>query len=162
MRFFYLVILIFGQAANAQQQNIKVLFAEAGKNGLVFNVLYDHHFIKKKLGVHAGGGTTLINTNFELRTATIGACKLIGKKSTYLEIGFDLQYHFADEYADDVKGGTFVFPVKTYEGVFHFAIIGFRRYREKTAFRVGFAPGIVDKGFMPGAYIGFGSILNRK
>lgn len=160
----YITIFFFAfiQTQVIGQNNTKTIIAEVGKNGLVFNLLYDHLFDQKKWGFHAGGGTTLINTNFELRTATVGLFKLIGKKQNFLELGLDAQYHYAYEYADDVKGVTLVAPVFTYEGVYCFAVIGYRHFTERRLFRIGFSPGVVEKEFIPGAYIGYGFIIKSK
>ena len=160
----YITIIFFSfiQAQAIGQNNTKTIIVEIGKNGLVFNLLYDHLFDQKKWGFHGGGGTTLINTNFELRTATVGLFKLIGKKQNFLELGLDAQYHYAYEYADDVKGATLVAPVFTYEGVYCFAVIGYRHFTERGLFRMGFSPGVVEKELIPGAYIGYGFILKRK
>ncbi len=156
----FLGIVCFLQT-NAQN-NQKALVAEVGKNGLVFNIFYDQMFTNNKWGFHGGGGTTLINTNFELRTATLGLFKLFGKDKNFFELGFDLQYHFADQYQDDVKGVTLVAPASTYEGVYPFAILGYRHYSKKGLLHAGFSPGVVGDEFIPGAYIGYGLILNRK
>jgi len=160
----YITLIFFAlvQVQTIGQNNTKTIVVEFGKNGLVFNLLYDHLFDQKKWGFHVGGGTTLINTNFELRSATAGLFKLIGKKQNFLELGLDAQYHFAYEYANDVKGVTLVAPVFTYEGIYCFAVIGYRHFTERRLFRIGFSPGVVEQEFIPGVYMGYGFILNRK
>jgi len=161
-KYFTIIFFAFVQLQAIGQNNTKTIIVEFGKNGLVFNLLYDQVFDQKKIGFHVGGGTTLINTNFELRTATVGLFKLIGKKQNFLELGLDAQYHFASEYANDVKGVTLVAPVYTYEGVYCFAVIGYRHFTERRLFRIGFSPGVVETEFIPGAYIGYGFIIKRK
>ena len=165
MKYFLPFILFFCNPAFSQEpihNNPKTIIAEFGKNGLVFNLLYDHYFAQKHFGFHAGGGTTLFNRRYELRTATIGFYFLIGKKREFYDLGLDLQYHYSDIYADDVRGFIFIDPPITYEGFYPFVIIGYRRYSDKGLFRIGFAPGIIEKEFITGAYVGYGVILNRK
>ena len=143
------------------QRNTKTLIGEIGKNGLVFNVLYDHYFYKEHFGLHGGAGTMIFSRLFELRTVTAGFYFLIGKKNEFYDLGFELQYHYTDLHADDVKGFIFADPSVSYEGVFPFLTTGYRRYSKKGVFRIGLAEGIIKGEFIIGAYVGYGIILNR-
>ena len=160
--FFLLITNLSFSQHDTVQRNMKTIIGELGKNGLVFNLHYDHYFFKSHFGFHAGGGTTIFNRRFELRTLTAGFYFLIGKKNEFYDLGFEFQYHYADRHEDDVRGFIFVDPPDTYEGVFPFLTAGYRRYSKKGVLRLGFAEGYIRKEFITGAYVGYGIILNRK
>ena len=165
MKYFLLVILLTSHCVCAQNFNPKnpgTLIGELGKNGLVFNLLYDHYFSEEHFGFHAGGGTSIFNHYFELRTATIGFYFLIGRKKEFYDLGFEVQYHFADRHSDDQKGFILIDPPISYEGVYPFITVGYRRYSDRGVFRIGLAAGFIEKEFIAGPYVGYGIILNRK
>ena len=165
MKYLLLFLLLIPNSAFSQnpiQKNMKTLIGEFGKNALVFNLLYDHYFFKNHFGFHAGAGTTLFSRKFELRTATMGFYFLFGKKNEFYDLGFDLQYHFADIHNNDVRGFILGGPLNSYEGVFPFLNFGYRRYSNKGVFRIGLAEGYIKREFITGAYVGFGIILNKK
>lgn len=166
MKFLIPLLLLISNLTYSQkdtvQKNMKTLIGEFGKNGLIFNLLYDHYFYKKHFGFHGGAGTTIFNHKFELRTVTAGFYFLIGRKNEFYDLGMELQYHYADLLADDVKGFIFVDPSVSYEGVFPFLTVGYRRYSKKGVLRLGLSEGLIKKEFITGAYVGYGIILNKR
>lgn len=165
MRYFIIPLLLITKMTFSQDsiwRNMKTIIGELGKNGLIPNLLYDHYFFKQHFGFHAGVGSTLFNKYFELRTATIGFYFLIGKKREFYDLGLELQYHYADNHAGDANRFILGSPIDSYKGVFPFLTVGYRRYSNKGVLRMGLAEGLINEEYIPGAYLGYGIILNRK
>ena len=156
---FTLLILISSLDHGIAQQTIhgrsNSLSIELGKNGLIYNIIYDHRFKNKNLGVRVGAGS---NFSKYLSAFVVGGggYYLVGKSTRFLELGADIQYLSVDEVSDDQKGLALVYPdysTKTYYASFN---LGYRRNGKSNLFRIGISPGFTKDDFIPGAYISYG------
>ncbi len=128
---------------------------ELGKNGLIYNLNFDHKILSKNFGFRLGAGSNLANY---LNAVTVGGggYHLIGKTKRFLELGVDLQYLIVDEVSDDQRGFAFVYPNYSIKTLYPSSNLGYRSYGKKTLFRVGFSPGLIKSEFIPGGYISYG------
>ena len=145
---------IFCHAQDPGKQKNNSLFVEFGKTGLIYNLGYDHLFRNVNIGVRAVAGT---NGAKYLSASVVGAggYYLIGKKSSFLELGLDVQYLSVNETSDDQRGFTFIYPdytIKTY----YISMNAGYRYYGRALFRIGFSPGFIKNDFIPGGYISLG------
>ncbi len=146
-------IICRAQASEKPRNNI--LSVEVGKAGLIYNLSFDHKLATKNFGFRFGTGSNLAKY---LKAITVGGggYYLVGKQVSFLELGIDLQYLIVDEVSNDQKRVSLIYPnysIKTIHGSLN---LGYRTYGEKTMFRVGFSPGLIKDGFVPGGYISYG------
>ena len=139
-------------------QKHNALSFELGKTGLIYNLNFDHKFAKSNFGFRFGAGTNFSQT---LNATMVGAGGyfLVGRQSHFLETGVDIQYLIIDEISDDQKGFSFVYPDHSTKAPYVSLNLGYRRYGERTMFRVGLSPGLVGNEFIPGGYISYGFLL---
>jgi len=90
--FFSFYLSLFFLVGNAQQKSVQSLSAEFGKNGLVYNAIYDYQFSKSQFGFRAGAGSNFAKY-LSAVTITAGGYKLFGPKNSFFELGLDIQYH---------------------------------------------------------------------
>ncbi len=147
-------VLIFS-VINGQNIPVQSLSAELGKNGLIFNVIYDYQFSNSQFGFRMGAGSNFAKY-LRAYTATTGGYKLFGKRNNFFELGVDIQYLHIDEVSDDQKGFVLLYPDFSTQTLFPSLNIGFRKHFRKSMFRAGIAPGFTKHGFLPGAYLSFG------
>lgn len=128
---------------------------ELGKNGLIYNAVFDQRFQDKDFGYRIAVGS-----NFEKYlkaiTSGVGGYYLIGRENNYLELGVDFYYLSIEELSDDQRGVILItpnYPIKTF---YASANVGYRRYQKNTLFRIGISPGFTKDGFLPGGYLSFG------
>lgn len=158
-KFFFVTIcaLLLNSAVCKAQitSEVNALSLELGKNGLIYNLVFDHKSPKKNFGYRLGIGSNLARY---LQAFSIGGggYYLVGRKNRFLELGVDLQYMVIDEVSDDQIGLAFVYPNYTVKSVYPSLNIGYRAYRKKSLFRIGFSPGIIDDLFVPGGYLSLG------
>ncbi len=148
-------LLFLFTVSNAQNKSVQSLSAELGKNGLIFNIIYDYQFSKSQFGFRTGAGSNFAKY-LRAYTVTAGCYKLFGGKNNFFELGIDIQYLNIDEVSDDQKGFAFLYPDFTTKTLFTSLNLGFRKYAKKSIFRAGLAPGFTKHGFLPGAYLSFG------
>lgn len=139
----------------AIQPKPNALSLELGKNGLVFNLVYEHLLSSKKIGFQAGVGTNFSSKITEV-AAGGGAFYLVGKNKHFLELGLELHHLSILEKSDDQKGAVLIFPNYDVKGLYSTANIGYRVYSKKGMFRTGFSPGIVKSIFIAGGYVSYG------
>jgi hypothetical protein len=128
---------------------------ELGKTGLIYNLTFDHKASTKNFGFRLGVGSNLA----EYLNAIVvggGGYYLVGRTNHFLELGADLQYLIVNEVSDDQRGFAFVYPDYSIKTFYPSLNIGYRTYGKQTMFRIGFSPGIIDNGFVPGGYMSFG------
>jgi hypothetical protein len=154
-----IIILLFCSVlCNAQTPNkIKnnALSLEVGKTGLIYNLTYDHKLRNKNFGFRVIAGSNLAKY-LQAYMVGAGSYYLIGKQSSFLELGADLNYLSIDEVSDDQRGFTIIYPNYSINTYYVSANFGFRIYGKSSLFRAGLSPGFAKNGFMPGAYISFG------
>jgi hypothetical protein len=143
----------FAQTASKPKPN--ALSLELGKNGVVFNLNYDHHFFSKKFGLRLVAGSNFAKY---LNAVTFGggAYYLFGTTNRYLETGIDVQYLVVDEVSDDQKSVPLIYPDYPVKTIYPSLNIGYRSYGKSTLFRIGFSPGVIKSKFVPGGYISYG------
>jgi hypothetical protein len=153
-----LVFFLYSAFCSAQitdKKKYNALSLELGKTGLIYNLNYDRKFNNEKLGFRFAVGSNLAKY---LSAFTIGSggYYLIGKTSKFLEVGADICYLSVDKVSDDQKGFAFVYP--NYSTMTYYASLnlGYRRYGQKSLFRIGLSPGFTKQEFIPGGYISFG------
>ena len=151
------IVIFGGMTICFAQHNDKpnALSLELGKSGLIFNLTYDHKFKAKNLGFRFGVGSDFAKYT-DAYSVGGGSYYLVGKKNNFLELGLDLQYLFVDIVSND-QGFALIFPDYSIKTIYPSINIGYRSYAKRTLFRIGFSPGIIDKNFLPGGYISFGS-----
>lgn len=128
---------------------------ELGKTGLIYNLTIDHKLKTKNVGFRLGVGSNLAKY-FNAFSVGGGGYYLVGKTNHFLELGLDMQYLTVDEVSDDQKGFALVYPDYSIKTFYPSLNLGYRRYGKHTLFRIGFAPGLIKSGFVPGGYISFG------
>ena len=142
-------------AQASEKPRLNALSFELGKNGLIYNVSYDHKLSTTHFGFRFSVGSNLAKY---LKATTVGGggYYLVGNKSRFLELGADLQYLAVDEVSDDQAGFTFVYPDYSIKTLYPSMNLGYRVYGKKTLFRIGFAPGLIKNDFIPGGYMSYG------
>lgn len=149
------VCLTFCIAQTSERPRHNALSFELGKNGLIYNLNYDHKLSTKKFGFRFGAGS-----NFAQYLNAIvvggGGYHLVGKTKRFLELGVDLQYLVLEEVSDDQLGFAFVYPNYSLKTLYPSTNIGYRAYGKKTLFRIGFSPGLIKRDFVPGGYMSYG------
>lgn len=152
------LVILAASICNAQYTNspsINALTFELGKNGVIFNLHYDHKIAKKNMGFRLGAGSNFAKY---LKATTVGGggYYLSGKGKHFFEIGLDIQYLIINEISDDQKGFSFVYPEYSLKTFYPSVNLGYRGYGQTMVGRIGFSPGFIKNEFIPGAYIGFG------
>jgi hypothetical protein len=144
-------------AQKGDNPKLNAISLELGKTGFICNVTFDHKFQASRYGVRIGAGS---NLSIYLNVISFGGggYRLFGATDKFFELGLDLQYLLVHELSDDQRGFASIFvypnyPVKTLHSSLN---LGYRRYRNKSLFRIGLAPGIIGKEFVPGGYISYG------
>lgn len=150
---FFCVTLCYPQTRNKQKHN--ALSFELGKNGLIYNLNFDHKFAEKNFGFRFGIGSNL-SQYLNAITVCGGGYYLGGRQKHFLELGVDIQYLIVDEVSDDQKGFSFLYPDYSIKTLYPSLNIGYRYYGKKTLFRAGFSPGVIKSKIIPGGYISFG------
>ena len=132
---FWLLIIgtILCNAQAAEKTKLNAVLLELGKTGLIYNIVLDH-----KLTTGAGG------------------YYLVGKSKSVLELGIDVNYLSVNDVSEDVKEIPLVYPDYSVKTLYTSLNIGYRKYSDKTLFRIGISPGFIKSGFVPGGYISFG------
>jgi len=151
--FSMLTCITFCSAQTTKEVN--ALSLEVGKNGLIYNFIFDHKVPSRNIGFRVGIGSNLARY-LQAFSVGGGGYFLVGKANRFLELGVDLQYMAIDEVSDDQIGLAFVYPNYTVKSFYPSANIGYRSYRKHTLFRVGFSPGVIDQNFVPGGYLSVG------
>ena len=154
--FLFGFIFLLNLHSYTQTANRNHAFAiELGKNGLIYNLAYDQKFKNNNFGFRLNAGSNF-SKHLNAIVAGGGGFYLIGKTRDFLELGLDLQYLTVDEVSDDQQGVTLLYPdysIKTYYVSVNF---GYRRFGKKDLIRIGFSPGWIKDGFVPGGYMAWG------
>jgi hypothetical protein len=152
----FCAILISVTLCNAQTiSKTNAVSFELGKAGLIYNLTFDHKAATKNFGFRVSVGSNLAKYLNAISFGG-GGYYLIGKTNRFLELGTDLQYLIVDEVSDDQIGFAFVYPNYSIKTFYPSLNLGYRTYGKQTLFRVGFSPGVIDNGFVPGGYMSFG------
>jgi len=138
-----------------EQPAYNTLSFELGKTGFIYNLTYDHKFGDKDFGFRFGIGSNLAKY-LNAFTIGCGVYYLFGKTSGFFELGGDLYYLKVDEISDDQKGGSFVYPDYSTKTYYAGVNIGYRKCGKRSLFRMGFSPGLIKEGFVPGGYFSIG------
>ena len=157
------IALLFFYLTDCNAQTIdkpknNALSFELGKTGLIYTLSFDHKFSNKRFGIRLDAGSNFAKYLHAFSTG-MGGYILFGKKSSFLELGIDLNYLVVDEVSNDQKGFSLVYPdysVKTYYASMN---IGYRKYWKNSLFRLGASPGVIKNDFIPGGYISYGVIF---
>lgn len=153
--FYFLFAITICQAQKDPISKNNALSFELGKSGLVYNLNFDHKFHDKKIGFRVDIGSFFSKYLNSITTGG-GFYYLFGQKINFFETGIDLNYLGVTKRSDDQLGVPLFYPnypVKTYYASVNF---GYRKYGQKTLFRIGISPGIIKNNFIPGAYVSFG------
>ncbi len=146
---------VFSQNKN-ESPKFNVVSFQIGKQGILFNVNYDHKFQNKNWGYKLETSANLFK-GFQLNTFSIGSYILKGNSIKNLELGFDINYLYTWTSQDDVKGANVTFfPEENFNTLYPNLNIGYRKYYQKGMFRVGFAPGYFRDRFLYDGYISIG------
>lgn len=142
-------------AQTTDRPKYNALSFELGKTGLIYNLNYDHKFQCNNFGFRFGAGSNLAKYLFAFILGG-GGYYLAGKRSSFLELGADLNYLVVIEESDDQRSFAFVYPnysIKTYYAGLN---LGYRKYGKSSLFRIGFSPGFIKNEFVPSGYISYG------
>ena len=158
----FFTLLISSTLCNAQKTaklqfkpQLNAISIELSKTGLIYNIVFDHRLKNKNFGIRVDIGSNF-SQYLSLLTTGAGGYYLAGKRKSFLELGIDVNYLSVDEVSDDQKGITFVYPDYTVKTLYTSLNFGYRKYTNKTLFRIGISPGVIKKGFVPGGYVSFG------
>ena len=152
--YFLFTFTICNAQSNSNPKNYSLSF-ELGKNGLMYNAVFDQRFEEKDFGYRIAIGSNF-GKYLKVTTSGAGGYYLSGRENNYLELGVDFYYLSIEEISDDQRGVVLItpdYPIKTF---YASANIGYRLYQKNTLFRVGISPGFIKDGFLPGGYISFG------
>lgn len=139
---------------NSNPKNASLSF-ELGKNGLIYNAVFDQRFEDKDFGYRIAIGSNF-GKYLKASTSGAGGYYLTGRENSYLELGVDFYYLSIEELSDDQRGVALItpsYPIKTF---YASANIGYRMYQKNTLFRIGISPGFTKDTFVPGGYLSFG------
>ncbi len=155
-----IVILPFTFICNGQSDEkpkLNALSFELGKTGLIYNLSFDHKLASKNVGYRISVGSNL-EKYLNLISIGAGGYYLVGSKNKFFELGLDIQYLSVVEVSDDQLGfaSIFVYPNYSINTIYPSLNIGYRRYRKKSLFRIGFSPGLIRGELIPGGYISLG------
>lgn len=147
------VTICFAQVTEKPKNNAVSL--ELGKTGLIYNLAFDHKSMTNNFGFRVITGSNLAKY---LSAVSLGGggYYLVGQRIRFLELGVDLQYLIVDEVSDDQKGFAFVYPDYSIKTLYPSLNCGYRAYGKRTLFRIGFSPGLIDGGLVPGGYLSYG------
>ncbi len=154
---FWLLIIgtILCNAQAAEKTKLNAVLLELGKTGLIYNIVLDHKFKEKSFGIRVDIGLHTARY-LTLLTTGAGGYYLVGKSKSVLELGIDVNYLSVNDVSEDVKEIPLVYPDYSVKTLYTSLNIGYRKYSDKTLFRIGISPGFIKSGFVPGGYISFG------
>lgn len=150
--FLFASTICLAQSINPKNNSLSF---ELGKNGLIYNLTFDHRLQDKDFGLRVAVGSNFAKYLHAVTTGA-GAYYLKGRENNLLELGIDFYYLSIDEVSDDQRGVAFIIPNYDIKTFYSTVNVGYRRYTENTLFRIGIAPGITKYDIIPGAYISFG------
>ena len=159
MKYPFIIAFVFssttllGQSPGDSQRNS--LSFEFGKTGFIYNLSFDHRFPDKNWGVRVNIGSNF-GKYLSAFTTGLGSYYLLGKKSSHLELGVDLNYLAVEEVSDDQKGFVLLYPDYSIKTFYASMNVGYRYYGHRSLFRIGLSPGFIRNGFVPGGYISLG------
>ena len=153
--FTLLISTTFCNAQTTVKPQLNAISLELGKTGLIYNIVFDHRLKDKNFGIRIDIGSNF-SQYLSFLTTGAGGYYLAGKHKSFLELGIDVNYLSVDEVSDDQKGITFVYPDYTVKTLYTSLNVGYRKYSNKTLFRIGISPGVIKEGFVPGGYVSFG------
>lgn len=159
LHFLFGFLTLSGFAQESAQTKKNSLGLELGKNGIVFNLVFDHHFLQKNFGYRMIAGSNF-DAYLNQKSAGAGLYYLLRRKKQALELGFDLNYVNISERSDDVRSFGFIYPDYEYNSLYPSLNLGYRYSGKKGLFRMGAAPGYIANKWILGAYLGFGIYLN--
>ena len=150
-------IILFPVFSQVKIENPKynILSFQIGKQGLLFNISYDHKFQHNNWGYKLETGANLFK-GFQVNTVSIGSYILKGEKNNFLELGLDINYLYSYIPQDDVSGDGLTFFYDNYNTLYSNLNFGFRKYYKSGMFRLGFAPGYLRDRFLYGGYVSLG------
>jgi len=148
----------FSRAQTFQKFKPNALILEIGKTGLLYNLSFDHRFKDHHAGVRVGIGSNFAKYLNAFSTGG-GAYYLFGKSERSFELGVDLNYLSVNEISDDQKGFALIYPSYTIKTFYASLNCGYRKYKNKSLFRIGISPGIIKTALIPGGYISYGFIF---
>jgi hypothetical protein len=134
---FVCLTLCIAQASEKPKRN--ALSFELEKNGLIYNVNYDHKLSAKNFGFWLGAGFNLVQYLNAIMVGS-GGYYLAGKKSRFLELRVDLQYLVVDEVSDDQIAFAFVSPDYSIKTLYPSMNIGYRAYGKRHYSELDFHP----------------------
>lgn len=145
-------------AQTTDKPRVNAISFELGKTGLIYNFNFDRKVPDKQVGFRFGAGSNFAKY---LNAFTVGGggYYLIGRKNNFLELGADLQYLIVDEVSDDQRGFSFIYPDYSIKTLYPSVNVGYRYYGKMTLFRVGVAPALIKREFVPGGYISYGFLF---
>lgn len=152
--FFLFTITLCNGQTDPEPKNYSISF-ELGKNGLIYNAVFDQRFQDKDFGYRIAVGSNF-GKYLKATTSGVGGYYLKGRENNHLELGIDFYYLSIEEISDDQRGVVLItpnYPIKTFYASVN---IGFRKVQKNTLFRVGISPGITKHDIIPGGYISFG------
>lgn len=152
----FCAMLFSATAINAQTTpKLNAVSFELGKTGLIYNLTFDHKIRTNNFGFRVGIGSNLAKY---LNAISVGGggYYLVGKTNNFFELGLDMQYLTVEEVSDDQKGFAFIYPDYSIQTFYPSLNLGYRAQGERTLFRVGFSPGLIDSNLVPGGYISYG------
>lgn len=156
IRLLFFVVCVLPSTLKAQEKlHGNTLSLELGKNGLQYQLSFDHRFAKTAFGYRIAAGS---NFGRYLRSYAVaaGGYYLVGKRRLALELGADMNYLNIEEISDDQRGFVFISPDYTAKGFAANLILGFRVTGKHTLFRMGYAPMTFRQRMIQGAYLSFG------
>ena len=163
MRYYFTLLLFLffcmasGHTQTTDNSRKNALSFELGKTGLIYNLGFDHRFPGKNFGFRFTIGSNF-GKHLHAFSAGGGGYYLAGKKK-HFECGIDLHYLSVDEVSDDQKGFVLIYPDYSIKTIHASIDLGYRKYGNKSLFRIGVAPGFIKNDFLPGAYISYGFIF---
>ena len=154
---FVLLFIFFAVCTGQNNINAKnnTLSLELGKVGTIFNVTFDHKIKAKKYGYKLNIGSNLFQYQNVLQVGG-GLYYLKGKQNNFIELGIDLSYFQYTELSDDQRGFSFLLINDYTKTVYSNVNIGYRFVGNKSMFRIGISPGVMNTGFVIGGYISYG------
>lgn len=159
MLIFWLVSFLSNECSSQRLDRLanNAISVEIGKNGLIWNLAFDHKFNDKKFGFRFSTGSNFLRY-LNAFNAGGGIYFLAGSRKNYLELGVNFEYLKIDQISDDQVDflSLFLDPRYPVKGLYTSVNIGFRSYFTIGVLRIGVSPGFIKNDFIQGAYIGYG------
>ncbi len=148
----------FGKAQTVDKIRNNALSFELGKTGLIYNISFDHRYLRNKKGQM--GLRILAGSNFgkyfNAFTVGGGIYFLFGRNKDFFEMDLAATYLKYERISNDQRGVILVYPNHSFSENYMPLSLGYRKELRKKLFRIGISGGFIQNDFIAGGYLSYG------